>query len=116
MAEQLPPPPIGAPFTSYTWADWYKKVRDFINTATSVAWSNVTGTPTTVSGYGITDAATLGAGSRVEQGTDTTDDIIIDDYTKGIVLKDNNGPPHYWRITVNNSGTLIVADIGTTKP
>ena len=56
MADILPPAPIDAPFTSYNWADWYKKVRDAINNATTVAWSIITGTPTTLAGYGITDA------------------------------------------------------------
>lgn len=31
MADILPPPPIDAPFMSYGWIDWYKKVRDAIN-------------------------------------------------------------------------------------
>lgn len=115
MAEILPPAPVGAPFGSYTWSDWYKKVRDQINAATSVAWSIITGTPTTVSGYGITDAATL-VGGRVSQGTDTTDDLIVDTNSKGLVLKDNAGTPHYWRVTVNSAGTLVVTDLGTTKP
>lgn len=56
MADILPPAPVDAPFGSYNWADWYKKVRDAINSATTIAWSAVTGTPTTIAGYGITDA------------------------------------------------------------
>lgn len=31
MADILPPAPIDAPFASYNWVDWYKKVRDAIN-------------------------------------------------------------------------------------
>jgi len=45
---------------------------------------------------------------------DTPDDIIIDNASKGLVLKDSNG--HYWRVTVNTSGTLIRTDLGTSKP
>lgn len=116
MADILPPAPVDAPFTSYNWADWYKKVRDAINQSATVAWANITGKPTTVSGYGITDAATLHGSSRVLQGTDTTDDVIIDTSAKGIVLKDGAGSPHYWRITVNTSGVLVVTDLGTSKP
>lgn len=56
MADILPPAPVDAPFGAYNWVDWYKKVRDAINNAASVAWSSVTGTPTTLAGYGITDA------------------------------------------------------------
>lgn len=56
MAEKLPPAPIEAPFGSYGWVDWYKKVRDAINAAATVAWTAITGKPTTLAGYGITDA------------------------------------------------------------
>lgn len=47
---------------------------------------------------------------------DRTDDIIIDDNAHGLILKDNAATPHYWRVTVNSTGTLVVTDIGTTKP
>jgi hypothetical protein len=56
MADILPPAPIDAPFSSYNWADWYKKVRDAINNAATIAWTAITGTPTTLAGYGINDA------------------------------------------------------------
>jgi len=42
MADILPPAPIDAPFSSYNWADWYKKVRDAINAGAEVAWSQIT--------------------------------------------------------------------------
>lgn len=58
MAQILPPAPIDAPFGAYNWVDWYRKVRDAINDASSVAWSIITGTPTTIAGYGITDGVT----------------------------------------------------------
>jgi len=128
MSNLLPPAPIDAPFSSYSWADWYKKVRDAINASTSIAWSIVTGTPTTLAGYGITDAqaisaknaasgyAGLSAASRITKGVDTTDDVIIDLATKGLVLKDTQGTPHYWRVTISTLGVLTTADLGTTKP
>ncbi len=56
MPDILPPAPVDAPFGSYNWTDWYKKVRDAINAAETIAWSAITGTPTTLSGYGITNA------------------------------------------------------------
>jgi len=31
MASLLPPAPVGTPFGSFTWADWYEKVRRIIN-------------------------------------------------------------------------------------
>lgn len=55
MADILPPAPIDAPFGAYNWVDWYKKVRDAINNAGSVNWASITGKPTTLSGFGITD-------------------------------------------------------------
>jgi hypothetical protein len=58
MSQILPPAPVDAPFGAYNWVDWYKKVRDAINDASSVAWSIITGTPTTIAGYGITDGVT----------------------------------------------------------
>jgi len=128
MSNILPPAPVDAPFGAYNWVDWYKKVRDAINASTSVAWSIVTGTPTTLTGYGITDAqpisaknaangyAGLNSVSRTTKGVDTTDDIVVDLATKGLVLKDTAGTPHYWRITVTTAGVLTVTDLGTTKP
>lgn len=58
MADILPPAPVDAPFGAYNWVDWYKKVRDAINNATTLAWTAITGTPTTLAGYGITNAQT----------------------------------------------------------
>lgn len=60
--------------------------------------------------------AMLNASSRITKGVDTTDDVIINLATKGLVLKDTQGTPHYWRVTVSNAGALITADLGTTKP
>ena len=59
MPDILPPAPVDAPFASYNWADWYKKVRDAINNAATIAWTQITGQPTTIAGYGITDGVTL---------------------------------------------------------
>ena len=103
MADILPPAPVDAPFGSYNWADWYKKVRDAINSATTVAWTVITGTPTTMAGYGINKV-------------DIPGDVIVDTATKGLVLKDTQGTPHYWRVTVSNVGALVITDLGTTKP
>lgn len=60
--------------------------------------------------------AGLNASSRITKGADATDDVIIDNAAKGLVLKDTQGTPHYWRVTVNNVGTLVITDLGTTKP
>ena len=55
MADILPPAPVDAPFGAYNWVDWYRKVRDAINNAESISWTQITDRPTTLSGYGITD-------------------------------------------------------------
>lgn len=55
MADIIPPAPIGSPFGSSTWDQWYFQVRTAINNAQTVQWSSITGLPTTIVGYGITD-------------------------------------------------------------
>lgn len=125
----IPPQPVGQVPGSAFWNDWIEKIRTVVNDLlTSITWSIITGTPTTLAGYGITDGqntsqknaangyAGLNASSRTTKGVDTTDDVIIDLATKGLVLKDTAGTPHYWRVTVNTSGVLVVTDLGTTKP
>lgn len=60
--------------------------------------------------------AGLNSSSRTTKGVDTTDDLIIDLATKGLVLKDTASPAHYWRISVSTLGVLTTTDLGTTKP
>lgn len=69
MADILPPAPVDAPFTSYNWADWYKKVRDAINAGATVAWATITGKPTTIAGLALND---LLATTYTPTLTDTT--------------------------------------------
>ena len=127
MAAKLPPLPVGvAPGSGY-WNDWYEKLRVLINSfATGFPWSSVTGKPTTLVGYGITDGqnisgkdaasgyAGLNTVSRTTKGVDTTDDVITDSTTKGPVMKSPNG--HYWRAAISNLGVVTWTDLGTTKP
>jgi hypothetical protein len=128
MPDILPPAPVDAPFGAYNWVDWYRKVRDAINNAETVSWNIIIDKPTTLAGYGITNGqvsteknaangyAGLNAASRTTKGVDTTDDVIIDLATKGLVLKDTQGTPHYWRVTISTLGVLTTTDLGTTKP
>lgn len=138
MADLLPPTPVGVPPGHSFWNDWYEKLRVLVNQgAISVLWNNIN-----FAGSNLTDLATrahnnlqsVQGGSagefyhltsaqhseatspRSSRGVDTTDDLIVDDATQGLVLKDTQGTPHYWRITVNNTGTLVITDLGTTKP
>ena len=125
----LPPSPVGVPPGHSFWNDWIEKMRTIVNgLASGIAWANISGTPTTLAGYGISDGqntsqkdnangyAGLNASSRTTKGVDTTDDVIVDDATNGLVLKDTRGTPHYWRVTVSTLGILTVTDLGTTKP
>lgn len=130
MATKLPPLPVGIPPGHSYFNDWYEKMRFILNNNLIVtSWSNITGTPTTLSGYGITDNvelqtnkntnngyAGLNAVGRSTKGIDTSDDLVIDLATKGLVLKDTQATPHYWRVTINTLGVLITSDLGTTKP
>jgi hypothetical protein len=45
-----------------------------------------------------------------------SEDVLVSNETKGIVLKDGNSTPKYWRLTVSTSGSLVITDIGTTEP
>jgi hypothetical protein len=138
MADILPPTPVGVPPGHSFWNDWYEKLRTLVNQgAISVLWSNVD-----FAGSNITDIAarahnnlqsvqggaageryhlslaqhTETTATRSSRGVDTSDDLIVDNATQGLVLKDTQGTPHYWRITVDNTGTLVITDLGTTKP
>ena len=53
------------------------------------------------------------------QGTDTTlgiltSDVRVNDSAKGLVLKDTQATPHYWRVQVTTLGVLTTTDIGTS--
>lgn len=60
--------------------------------------------------------AGLNAASRITKGAITTDDLIVNDSTKGLVLKDAAGTPHFWRVGVDTLGALTTADLGTSPP
>lgn len=53
---------------------------------------------------------------RTKVMKETTDDLVIDLATKGLVLKDTQTTPHYWRVTISTTGALITTDLGTSKP
>lgn len=43
-------------------------------------------------------------------------DIRVDSDSNGLILKDSQATPHYWRVTVSTVGALVVTDIGTSLP
>lgn len=83
-------------------------------TADSVAWSGVTGTPTTITGYGITDAVTASStttftnktlGSLKETVYTITDGASVD-------LDPANGPIQVWTLGDNRTPTAGNFDAG----
>jgi hypothetical protein len=58
--------------------------------------------------------AAFDGSDRMNRGVDTTQDLIVTDTLKGMVLTSPNG--HYWRATIGNTGILTWTDLGTTKP
>lgn len=39
-------------------------------------------------------------------------DLDFTDATKGVILRDTQGTPHKWRVTVDNTGHLVTTDLG----
>ena len=91
-----------------------------IQQTTSLNVKDSTATETLYQATSEKDAASgyagLNASSRTTKGVDTTDDLIVDLATKGLVLKDTQGTPHYWRVTISTLGALVTSDLGTAKP
>jgi hypothetical protein len=123
----IPPMPNGTIPGSAYWNDWIEKLRSLVNGfANGISFSNITGKPTTLVGYGITDGqninqkdqpngyAGLNAATRVDKGLTTTDYIIANSSTQGFTMKSPNG--HYWVATISNAGAVSWTDVGTTSP
>lgn len=127
MSGLIPPMPNGVVPGSAYWNAWVEVLRTIVNSLVQgIKWSLITGTPTTLAGYGITDGqnisqkdqangyAGLNAATRVDKGLITTDYVICDTSTQGLVLKSASG--HYWLVSVSNAGALSTTDLGTTHP
>ena len=58
--------------------------------------------------------------SELEKSFDTSlqvrGDYTVLDASKGLVLKDTQATPHYWRVTISNVGAIVTTDLGTTPP
>ena len=66
----------------------------------------------------INASGSLSASNVIDDGTyvKASSDIAITSDSTGLILIDNAGTPHYWRVTVNSSGTLVTTDLGTSLP
>jgi hypothetical protein len=55
------------------------------------------------------DGSTSNYAFRARKG-----DITIEDPVRGLILKDTQATPHFWRVKINNVGVLTTTDIGTS--
>ena len=62
----------------------------------------------------VTQLIATFTGERLAVGVDTTDDLIVTETTKGLVLRSPDG--NYWRGTISNVGVVTWANLGATKP
>ena len=58
--------------------------------------------------------AGLDPSARVQNGVFATDDLIVADSSKGLVLRDAAGD--YWRVSVSPSGSLATTNLGSSPP
>jgi hypothetical protein len=45
-----------------------------------------------------------------------TEDVRVDNNAGGLILKDTQATPHYWRVKVSTLGVLTTTDLGTSLP
>ena len=76
-APSIPTSDIEKGVTAYGWGDHSK--AGYLTSASSLAWGKITGTPTTISGYGITDALTA-----LTSSSDTNLSITVGGTTKNV--------------------------------
>lgn len=53
---------------------------------------------------------------QIDKVLTLSDDVRVDNGAGGLILKDNQATPHYWRVKISNVGVLTTTDIGTTLP
>lgn len=105
------------------WLQWFLSVAQYFTSlgagGAAVDHNALTGLQGGTGGqyYHLSSAgAAAVTGARILKGTKATDDLIVDLATKGLVLKDTQATPHYWRVTVSVLGVLTTTDLGTTAP
>lgn len=91
---------------------WVHIVSDD-STGGGLAWSNITGTPTTISGYGITNAVTTNTTQSITASKTLNDNIHLNLGTDADVEHFFGGANYYTDI---NTGDWFIRDsVGTTK-
>lgn len=88
------------------WTDWYTKLREVINEINT----NLSGLVTKASGDLPGGYPVLDDVGRIN----TEKDIVINDEKQGLILKAPNGT--YFRLTVNNGGSISTSNLGSTLP
>lgn len=113
----------GRPTFSPIWLRWFLDVAQYFASiglgGTGVSHNSLSGLQGGASSeyYHLTNADySAFSGTRVTKGVETTDYVVIDSATSGLVLRDTQATPHYWNVQVNNVGVLITTDLGTSPP
>lgn len=100
MAAILPPAPVGAPFTDYSWVDWYQKIQRAINDSGTVTHNATTG----LQGGGGGDYYHL---SAAQYSTLTTNiNETIDDRVAALI---QNGTGISW--SYNDAGATLTPTV-----
>lgn len=105
---------------------FYSAIKTFVLNGLQLAWGSITGTPTTLAGYGITDAASSSAlsGEAIARASaDTANNTAISNHTAATTsvhgIADTSKLQTYGRVTFSNAdatisaGTHYLAQIGT---
>ena len=123
----IPPQPVGQlPGSSY-WNDWIEKIRTIVNELlTSITWTTISGTPTTLAGYGITNAQPLdadltaiaaqtGTGLLIRTGTDTWTTRSVTGTANRITITNGDGVAGAPTIDIASTyvGQASITTVGT---
>ena len=116
-------PSTGKEVFSTLWLQWFLQVAQYFSSigagGAAISHNALNGIQGGVTGeyYHLSGALlSVISGARLTKSTQSADDTVIDSASKGLVLKDSQATPHYWRITINTLGVLVITDLGTIIP